>query len=164
MSELVLEKNNQLPDNWTSFQFDKYLIIEYGKGLPKKKRDGKGDIPVYGSSGIDGYHTEYLIKKPCLVIGRKGSIGEVHFVDEPCWAIDTTYFLNEYSMYDLKFLYYLLKHMRLEKLDTSTTVPSLRREDVYKIQMLVPPLKEQKRIVAKLKNCPQKLMQLPIYL
>jgi len=149
---LVLEKNNQLPNNWTSFKFDKYLSIEYGKGLTKKNRKKEGKIPVYGSAGIDGYHTESLVKNPCLIIGRKGNVGEVHYVDKPCWAIDTTYFLNEYSMYDLKFLHYLLTHMRLGQLDTSTTVPSLRRDDVYAIQMILPPLNEQKIITAKIEE------------
>ena len=152
MSELVLEKSNGLPENWTEFQFDTCLTLKYGKGLTKKNRKKEGKIPVYGSSGVDGYHTESLVKNPCLIIGRKGSVGEVHYVDKPCWAIDTTYFLNEYPMYDLKFLYYLLIHMRLAQLDTSTTVPSLRRDDVYAIQMILPPLNEQKRIISKIEE------------
>jgi len=146
-----LEKNEKLPKGWTSFQYDDYLTLEYGKSQTKKNRK-KGKIPVYGSSGVDGYHNDALVQNPCLVIGRKGSVGEIHCVHEPCWPIDTTYFLNEHPMYELQFLFYLLKHMRLNQLDTSTAVPSLRRNDVYAIQMIVPPFNEQKRIVEKIEE------------
>ena len=146
-----MEKNNDLPKGWADFQFKDYLTLEYGKAKTKKNRK-KGKIPIYGSSGVDGYHNEALVKNPCLVIGRKGSVGKIHFVHESCWPIDTTYFLNKHPMYKLQFLFYLLKHMRLKQLDTSTAVPSLRREDVYAMKMIVPPLNEQKRIVEKIEE------------
>ena len=118
-------EKNKLPEGWTSFQYDKYLKLEYGKSQTKKNRK-KGKIPVYGSSGIDGYHNDALVQNPCLIIGRKGSVGEIHHVHEPCWPIDTTYFLENHLMYDQIFLFFLLKHIKLDQLDSSTTVPSTK--------------------------------------
>jgi len=66
------------------------LAFEYGKGLRKDKRDG-GEYPVYGSNGVVGHHSEALTDDPCLVVGRKGSVGAVHLSRHPCWAIDTAY-------------------------------------------------------------------------
>ncbi|WP_179363093.1 restriction endonuclease subunit S [Nitrosopumilus oxyclinae] len=145
-------EKNKLPEGWTSFRYDEYLTLHYGKGLTKRTRNSHGKIPVYGSSGMIGYHDEPLVSNSSLIIGRKGNVGEIYYEENPSWAIDTAYFLSEYPMYDLKFLYFLLKHMKLNRLNTSTAVPSLRRDDVYKSQMLLPPLNEQKRIVKKIEE------------
>jgi type I restriction enzyme, S subunit len=66
----------------------------YGDGLPEAKRKG-GTIPVYGSNGIVGWHNKALTKGKTIIIGRKGSIGEVRFSELPCWPIDTYHSRNE---------------------------------------------------------------------
>jgi type I restriction enzyme, S subunit len=140
----------KLPTGWTNFQYEKFLKLEYGKGLTKKQRNEDGKIPVYGSSGITGHHDKYLIKDSAIIIGRKGDSGKVYFSNEPAWPIDTTYFITNYPMYEQKFLYYLLQYMGLDQLDSSTAIPSLRRDDVYDLEMILPPLNEQKRIIEKI--------------
>jgi type I restriction enzyme S subunit len=65
----------------------------YGKSLPAKNRSGTG-FPVYGSNGVVGFHNEVLTDGATIVAGRKGSFGEVHFSEEPCSPIDTTYFIT----------------------------------------------------------------------
>ena len=152
MRELVLEKNKELPQGWSKISFGNYLHLEYGKGLAKNLRNNLGTIPVYGSSGIIGYHDKFLISESCLIVGRKGSAGEIHYVNEPCYAIDTTYYLKQNSLFDLKFLYYLLKSIQSKFIDSSTAIPSLRRDDVHSTEIILPPLNEQKRIVAKIEE------------
>ena len=147
----VFEKNN-LPKGWALFTFNDHLILHYGKGLLKNQRKVNSSVPVYGSSGINGYCIEALTNEPCVVIGRKGSAGEVYYVNEPCWAIDTTYFLLKNPVYALKFFYYFFKYVKNKLIDSSTTIPSLRRDDVYTLQMILPPLNEQKRIVSKIES------------
>jgi type I restriction enzyme S subunit len=122
--------------------------FEYGKSLPTKKRDIEGTIPVYGSNGIVGYHSESLIDGPSLIVGRKGSIGEVHLSNGPCWPIDTTYFIETHNNIDIKFLYYILKTLKLDSLDRSTAIPGLNRNDAYSIDVFLPPLETQHLIVA----------------
>ena len=121
--------------------------LNYGKSLPKGKRQG-GEIPVYGSNGMVDCHNKSVVDKPTIVVGRKGSIGEVHLVLNPCWPIDTTYFvqpLGKYE-YDLEWLYRLLKTRRLQNLNRSAAIPGLNRNDVYRIKIHLPPLDDQKRI------------------
>ena len=121
--------------------------LSYGKSLRKDKRI-QGNFPVFGSNGLVDHHNESLVREPTIVVGRKGSIGEVHLVQTPCWPIDTTYFIESLSKYDydLEWLYRLLKTLRLQDLNRSAAVPGLNRDDVYRIKILLPEIDDQKRI------------------
>ena len=120
----------------------------YGDGLKETDRKG-GDVPVYGSNGIVGWHDEALTKGEALIVGRKGSIGEVHFSKIPCWAIDTTYFIEKTKVpCDFTWLYYTLKALDLTRLNKSAAIPGLNREDAYEQKIPLPPLTEQKRIAS----------------
>jgi type I restriction enzyme, S subunit len=151
-----LSEQISLPKGWVETTVGTFLTLEYGKGLSKKDRK-EGNVPVFGSSGINGYHNKALVENSSLVIGRKGNAGNVLLVERPFWAIDTTYFLKETRDYNIKFLYYLFKFLNFGKLDSSTAIPSLRRDDVYAQSILLPPLNEQKRIVSKIEELFSKL-------
>jgi len=137
--------------DWKNVRLGDYLTLEYGKGLSKKDRNN-GSIPVYGSSGIVGYHDKILVKNPSLIIGRKGNAGNIMFSKQSFWAIDTTYFLKETKDYDLKFLYHLFKYLDFGKLDSSTAIPSLRRDDVYAQNIPLPEIEKQKEIVLQIEE------------
>jgi type I restriction enzyme S subunit len=122
--------------------------MEYGKGLPAKERDDGGTVPVYGSNGIVGTHKDVLVHQPCVIIGRKGSSGAVNLSLEPCWVIDTAYFVVPPDGLDLLFTYRLLRSLHLENLGKGIK-PGLTRSEAYDLILAVPPLAEQKRIVAK---------------
>jgi type I restriction enzyme S subunit len=81
-----------------------------------------------------------------LIIGRKGSIGNVHYSPIPCWPIDTTYFVEKSDNVDLKFYLYLLSFLKLGQLDKSTAVPGLSRNDYNAVVVKIVPLAEQQRI------------------
>jgi type I restriction enzyme S subunit len=141
-----------LPDGWTNTKVRVVLAVQYGKGLTSANRDQSGRVPVYGSSGIVGYHAEALTDGPCLVIGRKGAVGEVHWSEIPCWPIDTTYYVRPPSDLSAKYLYHLLRSLNLGTLDKSTTIPSLNRDDFYAETIPIAPLPEQHRIVAEIET------------
>ena len=138
----------KLPEGWKRVKLGNIVKFEYGKSLPTKERNIEGTIPVYGSNGIVGYHSDFLIDGPSLIVGRKGSIGEVHLSNGPCWPIDTTYFINIDNNLDIKYLYYIMKTLRLNSLNRSTAIPGLNRNDAYSIEVCLPPLETQRRIVA----------------
>jgi type I restriction enzyme S subunit len=140
-----------LPKSWTQCTLGEIIKLEYGKALPEKLRF-TGDAPVYGSNGVVGSHSKCLIDQECLIVGRKGAAGEVHIALNGCWPIDTTYFVLPPSGIPLKFLYYLIKNLNLTKLDRSTAIPGLNRDDAYSQNIPLPPLPEQHRIVAKIEE------------
>jgi type I restriction enzyme S subunit len=80
-----------LPEGWALPSVSDLVEISYGKGL--KESDRKvGPVDVYGSNGVVGKHNVALTKGPSIIIGRKGSVGAVHFSPRQCWPIDTTYY------------------------------------------------------------------------
>jgi type I restriction enzyme S subunit len=126
--------------------------FEYGKALKAANRKIGGNFPVLGSNGCVGYHDAYLVNGPGVVIGRKGAAGEISFVGKNFWPIDTTYFLKLNKDLSLLYFYFLLKSLRLNQFEKSTAIPGLNRNDAYEQIIPLPPLPEQRRIVAKIEE------------
>jgi len=149
----VANGNKQdLPLNWEYPRLGDVISLEYGKALPERKRLSNGNVPVFGSSGIVGYHDKAITARESLIVGRKGSIGSVYLSNIPCWPIDTTYFIYSPSGIDLKFLFYYLFYSKLGSLDKSTAIPGLNRNDAYSLIFPLSPYYEQRRIVAKVEE------------
>jgi type I restriction enzyme S subunit len=137
----------------------KILELKYGKALKQEDRKG-GKYPVFGSSGVVGYHDEALVYKPTLIVGRKGSIGEVYYTQEPCWVIDTAYYV-EYDPAQLSLLWLkeALISLNLKKLNQAAAVPGLNRNDVYKLKLEIPALDDQIRIATVLSKAEALIVQ-----
>ena len=138
-----------LPSGWKSTRLGDVLELKYGKGLPEKERIA-GPVNVYGSNGRVGTHKAAITGAPAIVIGRKGSIGEVHLSHQPCFPIDTTYYVDKFGGCDVGFIFHLLKFLPLTELDRASAIPGLNREDAYGLEVSLAPLVEQRRIVAKI--------------
>lgn len=106
-------------------------------------------MPVVGSGGVVGQHAIGITEGPTIVVGRKGSIGSVTWVDGPAWPIDTAYFVRP-RRDDLnpRWLYWLLRSLPLPRMNKSAAVPGLNRDDVYRLVVQTPELDEQRRIAA----------------
>jgi len=137
-----------LPKGWTEVALGDICEFRYGKSLPAAKRSGFGH-PVFGSNGQVGAHSTTVTEAPAIVIGRKGSFGEVHWSDQQCWPIDTTYFVDAAATgADLRWLFHRLRRLGLTELNRAAAIPGLNREDAYRKKLLLPPLEEQRRIAA----------------
>lgn len=133
---------------WETQKLGDILKLEYGKNLTEEMRNG-GPVPVYGSAGIVGWHDVALTSDKVLIVGRKGSVGNVFYSPEVCFPIDTTYYVEqENSREDLKWIEIFLSFYDLRRLNMATAVPGLNRNIVHEIKIPLPPLEEQKRIVA----------------
>jgi restriction endonuclease S subunit len=135
-----------LPEGWVEINLGDFIELKYGKSLPAKARDGDG-FPVYGSNGVVGYHSTPLISTVGLIVGRKGSYGEVQYSSEPFFPIDTTYYVDEFHGSPAKYWFYQLEFLPLNQLNRSTAIPGLNRDDAYAQKLPLPPLAEQ-RVIA----------------
>jgi type I restriction enzyme S subunit len=144
-----------IPKGWIVVNFDKILSLEYGKALKEESRIA-GQFPVYGSNGVVGFHNEKLVDGPGIIVGRKGSAGEIIYSIGDFFPIDTTYFVK--TTLNKKFVYYLLKNTNIKKLVGSSAVPGLNRNDVYSQEIVIPAKhNEQKQIAEILSSLDDKI-------
>lgn len=122
-----------VPKEWEVKKLKELLKLHYGKSLLEEKRDG-GSIPVYGSSGVVGYHSKPLVKGPGIIIGRKGNVGSVFYSFSDFFAIDTVYYVE--SKLSLLFLFQLLKTIHF--IDSDAAVPGLNRDQAYSNKVFFP--------------------------
>jgi len=128
--------------NWRDTPLGQLIGLDYGVSLPESQRSGSG-YSVFGSNGEVGRHSSYLIEGPGIVVGRKGSVGEVTWSDSAFWPIDTTYYVRAAEDCDLRWCFWMLQSLELSRLDSSTGVPGLNRNDAYRMRIKKPPLPEQ---------------------
>ena len=113
-----------------------------------KEQQVEGSVPIVSSSGIASFHNESKVRAPGVVIGRKGSLGTVHFVDEDFWPHDTTLWVKDFKGNDPRFIGYFLKTLHLEVFDTGSSNPTLNRNHVHKIKVQCEPPATQCKIAA----------------
>ena len=130
--------------------FQDVLEIKNGRNQ-KNVEDPEGKYPIYGSGGIIGYANAYICEKDSVIIGRKGSINNPIFVQEPFWNVDTAFGLQTDKRILLpRYLYYFCRKFNFEKLNKAVTIPSLTKADLLKIEINLPILSMQQQIVDKL--------------
>ena len=138
----------EVPEQWEVRPFRYVCRLAYGESLASEARED-GDIPVFGSNGIVGQHDTPNTLAPAIVVGRKGSHGEVNFSEVEAFAIDTTYFIDaRYATTDLRWLYYVLLRADLADVSKDSAIPGLSRDDAYAKALPLPPLDEQRAIAA----------------
>jgi type I restriction enzyme S subunit len=126
------------------------LQLEYGKPLDKSERVSGSPYKAYGANGPISDASKALVKGPGIIVGRKGSAGEITEVQEDFWPLDVTYYVtHDEKKTDLRFLYFLLLSLDLKQFVRGVK-PGLNRNDAYGLLVLFPSLPEQKAIVEKL--------------
>ncbi len=143
----VIFEDDKIPTNWVKSQFFNFCLLKRGHDLPKSKRK-TGHYIVASSGGINGYHNEYIVEEG-VVIGRSGSTGKTHYIEEKHWPLNTVLYGEDYCGNNKKYVYLFLKAFDFNMYSSSTAVPTLNRNKFLNELIIIPPLFEQKRIVAK---------------
>ena len=124
-------------EGWHLDKLDKAFLLQRGFDLPAADRLD-GDIPIYASTGIAGYHNQHKACGPGVVTGRSGTLGEVHFVHEDFWPLNTSLWVKDFKTVSPLIAYFMLKSLDLSTYNAGASVPSLDRKTVHAIDILIP--------------------------
>ncbi|HVA67149.1 MAG TPA: restriction endonuclease subunit S [Elusimicrobiota bacterium] len=134
-----------MPSEWRPSTWGDEISLEYGKALRGYSED-RGQYRVFGSNGPIGWTSQPLAQGPGVILGRKGAYRGVHYSPEPFFVIDTAYFVVPRNKFDMRWIYYAIKHYKLGEIDDGSPIPSTTRVAVYMSDLEVPPLAEQRAI------------------
>lgn len=143
-------------------KFNRYTLsdlatIKYGKNQKKVLSDS-GTVPIYGTGGLMGFATTSLYDKPSVLIGRKGTIGKVKYVEQPFWTVDTLFYtIINTDLVIPKYLFYVMSLIDLNNYNEGTTIPSLRTETLNRLEFGIPDLDEQRKILSCLNPIDEKI-------
>lgn len=159
VSENSKEQSELASKDFPFVSLRELVVLNYGKGLPQEKRDQNGSVLGYGANGPKCRTEEYLFDGESIIIGRKGSAGELTRVSGRVWPLDVTYFVTLKSdVVDMDYLYFAMKSLNIPSLARGVK-PGINREDVYELRIPLPSLEEQEKIVILLSEI-QKLKDL----
>lgn len=140
-----------------TYSLGQLASIKYGKNQ-KRVQSEYGTVPIYGTGGLMGYATEALYNKPSVLIGRKGTINKVRYVDHPFWTVDTLFYTKvNCEIVEPKYLYYVMSLLDLDSYNEGTTIPSLRTETLNRLEFEIPSLEYQKQVLSVLDPIDEKI-------
>jgi type I restriction enzyme, S subunit len=114
------------------------IELKYGKALPATARVD-GEFPVYGSGGVTGTNDRPLVEGPGVIVGRKGTVGTVYWSEESFFPIDTTFYVDpRRSEVPMEFVFYMLRHLGLDGMNSDSAVPGLNRSNALALEIQVP--------------------------
>jgi type I restriction enzyme, S subunit len=134
---------------WVQTTIGDQLMLQRGFDITKDQQN-QGDVPVVSSGGIKSFHDKAMSQAPGVVIGRKGTLGKVFYLEDDFWPHDTTLWVKEFKGNDPRFVYYFFTGLDVKRLDSGTANPALNRNQVHPIEVNWPPVTRQKTIVATL--------------
>jgi type I restriction enzyme, S subunit len=132
---------------WETKRLGEIIQLEYGKPLADSDRNPNGLYAAYGANGIKDRTDKFYKDSPSIIVGRKGSAGEVTLTEKKYWPLDVTFFAEfDRAKYELQYLYFLLLTLNLPSMAKGVK-PGINRNDVYNITVTTPDIQEQRRIV-----------------
>lgn len=150
----------QRGDGWVEKRLEDVCVLQRGFDLPTHSRTA-GDYPLVSSSGVIDTHNEGPIKGPGVATGRSGSIGNVFYISEDYWPLNTVLYVKEFHGNIPRFVYWLLTHFDLRRFASGTGVPTLNRNFVHDERVLIPETRElQVRVSNKLDGLEQETQRL----
>jgi type I restriction enzyme S subunit len=153
----MADQTTKIPKGWKMTTLGEVVEFQRGFDLPTQDRT-KGKYPLIASTGIDGFVNEYKVQSPGVVTGRSGSLGKVLFVKENFWPLNTTLWIKDFKCNDEKFIYYWLLNFPFEKYNAGTGVPTLNRNHIHQVEVMIPiKIEEQRAIAAVLSSLDDKI-------
>jgi type I restriction enzyme S subunit len=136
---------------WRKLALGEVITLQRGYDLPHKERK-HGTVPIISSSGSIDTHNESRAPGPGVVTGRYGTIGEVFFISEDFWPLNTTLFVKDFKGNNPLFISFLLRTIDYHSYSGKSGVPGVNRNDLHEISVCLPPLPEQQAIATALSD------------
>lgn len=134
-----------IPEDWAAVRLGKVILLQRGYDLPHRHRR-IGNIPIVSSSGISDMHDSFQASAPGVVTGRYGTIGDVYYIEENYWPLNTTLFVKDFKGNSPLYSSYLLRTIDFKSHSGKSGVPGVNRNDLHEIIVARPPLAEQTAI------------------
>ena len=135
-------------DGWEERRFDEVCVLQRGFDLPTHSRF-EGEYPLVSSNGITDRINQWKVKAPGVVTGRSGTIGNVHFIVEDFWPLNTALYIKDFHGNDERFIYYFLTAFDLSKYSSGAGVPTLNRNNVHSVKVRIPKSKTQQQTIVR---------------
>lgn len=132
-------------EHWREVSLGDVVNLKRGYDLPTNERQ-PGPFSVVSSSGFTGTHDEAKVQPPGVVTGRYGTLGEVYFVDEPFWPLNTTLYVQDFKGNDPRYVAYLLESLGLAGLVASAAVPGINRNHLHPLSVRIPDVPLQRKL------------------
>lgn len=134
-----------MSSEWSNGKLGDYIELKRGYDLPQAKRQ-RGSVPLVSSSGVSDQHSVAMVKGPGVVTGRYGTIGQVFYVEDDFWPLNTTLYVRDFKGNEPKFIHYFLKTLDFLAYSDKAAVPGVNRNHLHEALVTVPPLTAQKDI------------------
>lgn len=136
-----------MSNTWRDDVFDSLVRLKRGHDLPNQNIV-EGKFPIVASSGIKDFHNDYKAEPPIVVTGRSGTLGEVQYITQKSWPLNTTLYSIDFKGNYPKYVYYYLKEMHLENFNAGAGVPTLNQNHLQKLKIKIPSIEAQQKIAA----------------
>jgi type I restriction enzyme S subunit len=130
---------------WRQCKLGDVINLKRGYDLPRQNRR-PGSFPVVSSSGITDHHAEAKVRAPGVVTGRYGTLGEVFYVSNDFWPLNTSLYVENFKGNDPKFISYFLRQLDFGTRNAAGAVPGVNRNHLHAMDVTVPRLPMQRRI------------------
>lgn len=132
---------------WREMQLGRAIKLQRGFDITGAS-NADGSVPVISSGGFSGFCNVPMVAGPGVIVGRKGTLGTVHFVETDYWPHDTTLWVKQFRGNYARFVYHFLIHMALERFDVGAANPTVNRNHVHPVTVLWPDEPTQRHIAA----------------
>jgi type I restriction enzyme S subunit len=146
----------EIPESWEVVPLKEVVELQRGFDLPSRLRKA-GNVPVVSSSGVTGTHESAMVKGPGVVTGRYGTLGQVFYVEEDFWPLNTTLFVKDFKGNNPLFVSYLLQTLQMGDHNDKSAVPGVNRNSLHIIPVGKPQPDEQAEIGASLAMLEKKI-------
>lgn len=136
-----------MASEWRECLLGDVVELKRGYDLPQQHRQ-VGKIEIISSSGPSGFHSEAKVKAPGVVTGRYGTLGEVFYVNQDFWPLNTTLYVRDFKGNDPRFISYFLRGLDFLAYSDKAAVPGLNRNHLHQARISFPSYVGDQRAIA----------------